>query len=209
MATRDGAQKARLFPARCGQLHLSDRTWYRRWCRGNRQGFDPAGAQPLVWRFAKGSGGNCIDDGHSDVPSGPLLRIGDDRFVPGLRELVRVVHEASEGFTKVFIQLIDFLSIKRRPPREKFLSRFVVLDDAQRDRLARFDVSLRDADEGTLREALLRWTRRPESVLPRVTLSLGDGLSRARGDIECRISCAPRDAPHIFESAASRAREAA
>jgi 2,4-dienoyl-CoA reductase-like NADH-dependent reductase (Old Yellow Enzyme family) len=26
--------------------------------------------------------------GIRDVPSGPLLRIGDDRFLPGLRELV-------------------------------------------------------------------------------------------------------------------------
>ncbi|MGB0740967.1 MAG: hypothetical protein ACPGXX_12920, partial [Planctomycetaceae bacterium] len=30
--------------------------------------------------------------GIRDIPSGPLLRIGDDRYVPGLKKLADVVH---------------------------------------------------------------------------------------------------------------------
>ena len=138
--TREEARQARLFqPLDVGILHLSDRTWVPAmvpW-RATDEGF--VSPQVLAWyaRFAKGKPAAIVIEatGIRDVPSGPLLRISDDRFVPGLRELVRCVHEASEGFTRVFIQLIDFLSIKRRPPREKFLSRFVVMDEAQRERL--------------------------------------------------------------------------
>ena len=52
--------------------------------------------------------------GIRDIPSGPLLRIGDDRFIPGLRRLVETVRERSGGHTRLFIQLIDFLA--REPP---------------------------------------------------------------------------------------------
>ena len=45
--------------------------------------------------------------GIRDVPSGPLLRIGSDRFVPGLRRLVETVRERSGGRTRLFIQVID------------------------------------------------------------------------------------------------------
>ncbi|MFO1218066.1 MAG: hypothetical protein U1E89_06715 [Burkholderiaceae bacterium] len=57
--------------------------------------------------------------GIRDVPSGPLLRIGHDRFVPGLRRIADAVRQASDGETKLFIQLIDFLSIRRRPEPAK------------------------------------------------------------------------------------------
>ena len=139
--TRDEAQRALFFqPLHVGNLQLSDRTWVPAmvpW-RATEEGF--VSPQVLAWyaRLAKGKPAAIVVEatGIREVPSGPLLRIGDDRFVPGLRSLVRAVHEASEGATKVFIQLIDFLAIKRRPSREKFLSRFVVLDAAQRERLS-------------------------------------------------------------------------
>ena len=72
-------------------------------------------------RFATGKPGALVVEatGIRDVPSGPLLRIGHDRFTPGLRRLVDAVHEASEGETRLFIQLIDFLTIRRRPRPEK------------------------------------------------------------------------------------------
>jgi hypothetical protein len=38
--------------------------------------------------------------GVRDIPSGPLLRIGHDRFLPGLKQLVETVREASDGRTK-------------------------------------------------------------------------------------------------------------
>ncbi|MFY8153014.1 MAG: hypothetical protein ACOVOI_13090, partial [Hyphomicrobiales bacterium] len=67
-------------------------------------------------RFAEGRPAVIVVEatGIRDVPSGPLLRIGHDRFLPGLERIVRAVHEASAGETRVFIQLIDFLSIRRR-----------------------------------------------------------------------------------------------
>ena len=46
----------------------------------------------LEWyaRFAEGRPGVLVVEatGIRDIPSGPLLRVGDDRFIPGLRRLV-------------------------------------------------------------------------------------------------------------------------
>ena len=85
----------------------------------------------LDWyrRFAAGRPGVLVVEatGVRDIPSGPLLRIGHDRFIPGLKQLVDVVSEASEGQTKLFIQIIDFLSVKRRPEKEKYFARFLHL----------------------------------------------------------------------------------
>ena len=73
----------------------------------------------LDWyeRFAKGQPGAIVIEatGIRDIPSGPLLRIGDDRFIPGLKELADVVNSASQGKTRLLIQIIDFLTIRRRP----------------------------------------------------------------------------------------------
>ena len=88
-------------------------------------------SQVLDWyqRFATGRPGVLVVEatGIRDVPSGPLLRIGHDRFLPGLRQLVDTVREASGGQTRLFIQLIDFLSIRRRPDRTRYLLEFLQL----------------------------------------------------------------------------------
>ena len=85
----------------------------------------------LDWyaRFARGQPGVLVVEatGIRDVRSGPLLRIGDDRFIPGLRELVQVVRDASRGHTRLFIQVIDFLTVRRRPTPEAFFSRHLAL----------------------------------------------------------------------------------
>lgn len=90
----------------------------------------------LEWygRFADGQPGAIVVEatGIRDVPSGPLLRIGHDRFLPGLRELVDTVKRRSGGHTRLFIQLIDFLRIRRRPAKDKFLQRFLSITDAHR-----------------------------------------------------------------------------
>jgi 2,4-dienoyl-CoA reductase-like NADH-dependent reductase (Old Yellow Enzyme family) len=49
--------------------------------------------------------------------SGPLLRIADGSFVPGLRDLVRSVHDT--GPTRVAAQIIHFLKISRRGWRQR------------------------------------------------------------------------------------------
>ena len=67
------------------------------------------GQDILDWygRFAAGKPGAIVVEaaGIRDVPSGPLMRVGHERFLPGLTDLVNVVRERSEGETKLFIQL--------------------------------------------------------------------------------------------------------
>lgn len=65
--------------------------------------------------------------GVRDVPNGPLLRVGHDRFIDGLRRLTDEVRARSGGETRVFLQVLDFLAIKRRPEPARFLSRFLAV----------------------------------------------------------------------------------
>lgn len=67
-------------------------------------------------RYARGGAGMIVLEamGIRDVPSGPLLRIGHDRYVPALRELAARIH--GEGDVRVIPQVIDFLKIARRDP---------------------------------------------------------------------------------------------
>ena len=115
----------------------------------------------LKWyeRFARGKPGAIVVEatGVRDIASGPLLRIGHDRFIPGLKRLVDTVRQASEGETRLFIQIIDFLSIRRRPPKEKYFRRFLQLSDAHRARMSKVfdDDHWLAADEPAARERLV------------------------------------------------------
>ena len=93
-------------------------------------------------RFARGTPGAIVVEatGIRDVRSGPLLRIGHDRFLPGLRRLVETVRRASDGRTRLFIQLIDFLAIRRRPEPKKFFERFLAVTDRHRAALGAPDL---------------------------------------------------------------------
>src|SRR5208282_1302756 len=106
-------------PIRVGKIELEQRTWVPAMVPWRATVDGMVTDANLCWyrRFAQGRPGAIVVEatGIRDVPSGPLLRIGDDRFVPGLRELVATVRQASEGRTRLFIQLIDFLTIRRRP----------------------------------------------------------------------------------------------
>ena len=118
--TVEEVARSRLFsPIAVGRLTLPQRTWVPAmvpW-RATEDGF--ASPNVIAWyeRFARGRPGALVVEatGVRDIPSGPLLRIGDDRFLPGLREIVAAVKRASGGETRLFIQLIDFLSVRRRP----------------------------------------------------------------------------------------------
>src|SRR5687767_15456262 len=94
----------------------------------------------LDWyrRFAEGRPAALVVEatGVRDVASGPLLRIGDDRFVPGLKKLVETVREGSRGHTKLFIQIIDFLAVKRRPERAKYFEKFLKITSRHREMIA-------------------------------------------------------------------------
>ncbi len=64
-------------------------------------------------RFAEGEVGLVVVEAmavHS-AKSGPLLRISDDAFVPGLRDLAKRCHEAGPG--KIVPQIIHFLKVSR------------------------------------------------------------------------------------------------
>ena len=106
-------------PLRVGRLELRERTWVPAMVPWRATDDGLVTPEVLAWyeRFARGQPGALVVEatGIRDIPSGPLLRIGDDRFIPGLAELVRTIRQASGGRTKVFIQIIDFLRIRRRP----------------------------------------------------------------------------------------------
>ena len=136
--TADQAARSLWFsPLRVGRLDLAERTWVPAmvpW-RATEDGL--VTPEVLAWyeRFARGQPGALVVEatGIRDVPSGPLLRIGHDRFLPGLTELVRTVQRASGGRTRLFIQLIDFLRIRRRPEPERYFREFLVITDRHRD----------------------------------------------------------------------------
>jgi dimethylglycine catabolism A len=140
MPSQQEAAAARLFsPIVIGPTRLEQRTWVPAmvpW-RATEEGYVTDEVIDWYERFARGRPGAIVVEatGIRDVPSGPLLRIGHDRFLPGLRRLVDSVRQASEGHTRLFIQLIDFLAIRRRPDPEKFFARFLEVTDAHRHAL--------------------------------------------------------------------------
>lgn len=64
-------------------------------------------------RYAKGGAGLIVVEAMAvhNSNAGPLLRISDDKFVPGLADLVERVHDTSES--KIVPQIIHFLKIAR------------------------------------------------------------------------------------------------
>ncbi len=197
-------------PVRLGPLTLNRRTWVPAmvpW-RSNNEGFVTDDVLQWYERFAQGRPGGLVVEatGIRDVPSGPLLRIGHDRFLPGLRKLVETVRAASGGETKLFIQLIDFLSIKRRPDPEKFFSRFLEITDDHRgamdaDNLSEEEIRRRLADMPTDDVRTILSEREFESLTMGYRERVTDtGLPHIR-DL-------PHVLPGLFADAAARAKEA-
>jgi 2,4-dienoyl-CoA reductase-like NADH-dependent reductase (Old Yellow Enzyme family) len=193
-----------------GPVRLEQRTWVPAmvpW-RATDEGYVTEALLDWYARFARGRPGAIVVEatGVRDVPSGPLLRIGHDRFVPGLAKLVETVRAASEGYTRVFIQLIDFLPIRRRPERDKFLGRFLRITQGHRDRL-----NLTGASDEDVRAALLAAA---DDTLERTLSSreleaLRFGHRERVTDMELEhIRELPRVLPEIFAAAAARAQRA-
>ena len=183
--------------------------------RATEEGFVTDDVVDWYRRFALGRPGVLVVEatGIRDVPSGPLLRIGHDRFLPGLRRLVEAVREASAGETRLLIQVIDFLAIRRRPTRERFLERYLVLSDGLRARLAARagDPALAWADGAHLRAALIELP--PDELLalldPRDRESLELGYRERVTDLHLpHVAELPRALPPLFAAAAARARQA-
>ncbi len=205
------AQSSRLFTSiQVGPLSLPARTWVPAmvpW-RATEDGF--VSDNVLAWyeRFARGRPAALVVEatGVRDIPSGPLLRIGDDRFLPGLRKLVDVVRQASGGETRLLIQLIDFLRIRRRPEPGKYFGQFLEISEQHRRAL-----DLIDAPEEQVRRALAELDEQKlEHVLSAAELeALRFGARERVTDMDvAAIRRLPEQLPGLFAAAARRAREA-
>src|SRR5882724_11196576 len=211
------AQSLLYQPINIGSLTLESRTWVPAmvpW-RATDDGFVTEANLDWYRRFAQGQPGALVVEatGVRDIPSGPLLRIGDDRFIPGLRRLVETVREASDGQTKLLIQIIDFLSVKRRPEKEKYFARFLRVTDRHRQALRQItgDAGWLDTVETRVREFL---NAAPDDVVERILderelESLRFGYREHVTDMHLpHVRELPRVLPDIFVEAARRAREA-
>ena len=212
------AAASRLFsPIRIGQLDLQARTWVPAmvpW-RATEDGFVTQDNLDWYRRFAEGRPAALVVEatGVRDIASGPLLRIGDDRFLPGLKRLVETVREASEGHTKLFIQIIDFLAVKRRPDVAKYFERFLKITPRHREIIAELtsDPRYLNSDETRSREFLKNASDEVlEHVLDERELeSLRFGYRERVTDSHLpHIKELPQVLPGIFAAAARRAREA-
>jgi 2,4-dienoyl-CoA reductase-like NADH-dependent reductase (Old Yellow Enzyme family) len=205
------AQRSLLFsPVTVGPLRLSARTWVPAMVPWRAAADGSVTPEVLEWYrcFARGRPGALVVEatGIREVPSGPLLRIGDERFLPGLRELVRVVREASAGETRLFIQIIDFLSIRRRPDPQRFLREFLPISEGHRRACGRGGAG----DEEV--RAWLAGLSLPQlaAVLePRELEALEYGARERVTDTDLtHIRELPRTLPGLFAQAAGRARRA-
>jgi len=216
--TAEAAANSLLYqPVRIGPLTASSRTWVPAmvpW-RATDDGF--VTEENIAWyrRFAQGRPGVLVVEatGVRDIPSGPLLRIGDDRFIPGLKRLVEAVKEASDGETLLFIQIIDFLTVKRRPEKNKYFDRFLQVVDRHREVLAdkTGDHQWLAAGDTEVREFL---KSAGDDLLDMVlnkreleALRFGYRESVTDTDLS-HIRNLPQELPSIFSAAARRARDA-
>ncbi len=202
------AAGSRLFsPVKIGPVNLKQRTWIPAmvpW-RASDEGFVTPDVLDWYGRFARGRPGAIVVEatGIRDVPSGPLLRIGHDRFLPGLQQLVQRVQEESGGHTRLLIQLIDFLGIRRRPEREKYLQRFLRIEMGLRQRL-----ECEDLDDQAIRDLLCAMDdEQLETVLSErdwESLTMGH-RERVTDEELSHIAELPQELPGLFASAAQRA----
>jgi 2,4-dienoyl-CoA reductase-like NADH-dependent reductase (Old Yellow Enzyme family) len=93
--------------------------------RGTEDGHVTPAVREIYLRYARGGAGMIVLEatGIRDVKSGPLLRLSDDRFVPGLRALRAEM--AALSASRVIPQIIDFLKIATRKPTRAFMEGMV------------------------------------------------------------------------------------
>jgi 2,4-dienoyl-CoA reductase-like NADH-dependent reductase (Old Yellow Enzyme family) len=206
--TSERAARSRWFsPLRCGRLELADRTWVPAMVPWRATGDGVVTPEVLAWyeRFARGQPGALVVEatGIRDIPSGPLLRIGHDRFIARLSDLVRTVREASGGRTRLFIQIIDFLRIRRRPEPAKYFREFLTITDRHRALLPGSDDEIREALARLPEE---RWAA---FLSERELESLRFGDRERVTDTElAHIRDLPSVLPELFAGAAVRAEQA-
>jgi 2,4-dienoyl-CoA reductase-like NADH-dependent reductase (Old Yellow Enzyme family) len=217
--SREEASASRWFsPVRLGRACVAEsRTWVPAmvpW-RATADGFVTPEVLDWYARFAEGQPGVLVVEatGIRDIRSGPLLRIGHDRFVPGLRQLVELVRDRSAGHTRLFIQAIDFLTVRRRPEPARYFERYLVVTGALRGRLAGTlgEDRWHTAAEAEVRARLVA-ADRPlvEAALDAAELEALDYGYRERvWDLHLpHVRELPRVLPGLFADAAARAQAA-
>jgi dimethylglycine catabolism A len=207
------AASALLFtPLNIGALRLRQRTWVPAMVPWRAKESGEVTDDVLDWyrQFARGTPGAIVVEatGVRDVASGPLLRIGDDRFIDGLRALVHTVRKTSQGQSKLFIQLIDFLPVRRRPEPARFFTRFLVLTNAHRRRYAQWSQSDCELTDEQLRARLQDNPAAWPSVLDARELeALTMGYRERVTDMHIEaVRDLPDTLPQWFAAAARRAR---
>jgi 2,4-dienoyl-CoA reductase-like NADH-dependent reductase (Old Yellow Enzyme family) len=213
--TADEAARSRWFsPVRIGPLEARQRTWVPAMVPWRATEGGEVTDDVIDWygRFAEGRPGVIVVEatGIRDVPSGPLLRVGHDRFIEGLKRLVDTVKRRSHGETLLFVQIIDFLRIARRPDREKYFSRYLLLGETHREGLARIHEDerwLAASDDDVRKElAALDVERLSEVLDARELEALERGYRERVTDMQLgHIRELPRVLPGLFADAAARA----
>ena len=203
------ALASKLFsPLYQGNLNLNHRTWVPAmvpW-RATEQGDVTQDVIDWYGRFAEGQPGAIVVEatGIRDVPSGPLLRIGHDRYIDGLSKVVDAVKSKSNGHTKIYIQLIDFLSIRRRPNPDKYFEWFLRIteDHIEKTGLSQ-EADVRDFLKTAPQEAL------SHLLTERELESLKRGYRERVTDTQLDHICdLPNVLPDLFAKAAIRAKKA-
>jgi dimethylglycine catabolism A len=123
-----------------------------------------------------------------------------------LRKLVDAVREASAGETRLFIQIIDFLAVRRRPDAAKFLQQFLAITDTHRRALG--DESTSD-DVVRARLATMEHAELAQVLSAEELEALDYGYRERVTDTHLEhIRTLPQTLPTLFADAAERARTA-
>ncbi len=212
------AAGARLFtPVQLGPIQARERTWVPAMVPWRADEDGTVTAENLDWygRFARGRPGVLVAEatGIRDIASGPLMRISHDRFLPGLETLVQRVRDESAGHTRFLIQIIDFLSVRRRPEPRTFFERYWQPGPEHRERLTAFTEDDRwlDAPDEVLRAWLApagidAWSA---TLTERELRDLEYGYREGVNDTHLpHVEELPRVLPRLFADAADRARRA-
>ncbi len=210
------AAQSRLFsPIAIGPVTATSRTWVPAmvpW-RASDEGFVTQHVLDWYGRFAEGRPGVLVVEatGIRDVPSGPLLRVGHERFVPGLRQLVETVRQRSGGQTRLFLQVLDFLAIRRRPEPTKFFERFLQVTDRHRTAVRERFGAAAAADDASVRRQLATCDEDTLRAIlsPRECRDLAFGAREEVNDLDVpHLRDLPQVLPGLFAAAAARAQQA-
>ena len=129
----------------------------RRWCRGARPRTASSPTTCSTGTSASRAAGRAPSSSRrrasATCRAARCCASATTAISPGSRRLVETVRAASGGRTRLFIQLIDFLAIRRRPEPEQVFRRFLAITDAHRRAVALPGLTMRRRARGCSRLA--------------------------------------------------------